>query len=145
MEFGGKTNDQWPMTNGRGELHATSQSSARPWALGLGHSLEPGHWALGHCTWVIPSVLRRFWIERVPQPVAEEVQRKERERKEEARENQQPGKLLDVFRTFFDQHAEGTHRRLHAEAEETQHRLEQHHTRHRSEEHTSELQSHHDL
>src|SRR5690349_17568843 len=125
MTFGenGMTDD--PMTKECSTPQCGMRAAAMPRPL--------GHWgleidgSLDHRSLAI-SVFRGPGVERIAQAVAEEVQREKRERKNDTRINEQPGIFLDVLRAFVDEHAQGTHRRLHSEAEEAQRRFQQHHT-----------------
>src|ERR1017187_2404650 len=66
------------------------------------------------------SVLGRPDIQRVPQAVAEEIKRKERQREDGGREDEKPPVLLHGIGAVLDQDAERAHGRLHSQAEEKQ-------------------------
>src|SRR5882672_8175452 len=68
----------------------------------LPHRLD--HWALVIGHFETHSILCGFWIESVAQAVAEEVQRKQCDRENRAREKKQPRKLLDILCAFIDEH-----------------------------------------
>src|SRR5687768_5305117 len=79
----------------------------------------------------LASILGRPWIKGIAQAVAEEVQRKERNREEQPRVDEQPGKFLHAVRAFLDEDTPGTHGRLEAQPEETEESLGQRHARDR--------------